>query len=61
MIPQNIKTIGDYSFYGCTNLKSITLLNGALNSIGENAFAYCGLLNITIPNSVTRIGNGAFQ
>ncbi len=32
----------------------------SVTSIGDNAFSYSGLTSITIPNSVTSIGNDAF-
>ena len=34
--------------------------NSKLESIGEYAFYYCDISSITIPDSVTSIGNGAF-
>ncbi|MBO4705964.1 MAG: leucine-rich repeat protein [Spirochaetaceae bacterium] len=50
----------NYSFYGCANLKEITLPS-CLTSIGSGAFGYCtALTSITIPDSVTSIGNSAF-
>ena len=32
-----------------------------VKAIGDNAFSGCGLTSITIPNSVTSIGDGAFS
>ena len=52
--------IGDYAFYGCTSLSTITIPNSA-TSIGDYAFSGCtGLTSVTIPNSVTSIGDYAF-
>ena len=49
------------SFYNCSNLTSITILN-SVTSIGDDAFFGCtGLTTITIPNSVTSIGSSAFR
>ena len=52
--------IGNYAFYGCSVLTSLTLPSG-LTEIGEGAFAACsGLTSITLPSGVTSIGNHAF-
>ena len=60
IIPDSVTSIGDYAFYGCTGLTSITIGDG-VKSIGYNAFKNCtGLTNLTIPDSVTRIGGEAF-
>ena len=61
IISENVKSIGDYAFYGCSGLTSITISN-SVESIGNYAFSGCSeLTSITIPNSVKSIGNYAFS
>lgn len=60
LIPSSVTSIGDYAFYRCSNLSSITIPNN-VTSIGKNAFYYCSsLTSIEIPNSVSKIGENAF-
>ncbi|MDQ7093935.1 leucine-rich repeat domain-containing protein [Desulfosporosinus sp. PR] len=55
-----VSSIGEYAFYNCTGLTSITIPTG-VTSIGDNAFNACrGLTNISIPQGVTSIGDSAF-
>ena len=57
---KSVTSIGDYAFYYCSSLTSVTIPN-SVTSIGEYAFGDCAnLTNITIPNSVTSICKGAF-
>ena len=56
----SVTSIGDYAFYECDGLTSVTIPN-SVTSIGGYAFYICsGLKSVTIPNSVTSIGNSAF-
>ena len=60
-ITYRVTSVGDYAFYGCNNLTSITIPDGVAD-IGDYAFANClSLTSINIPRSVTGIGEGAFD
>jgi hypothetical protein len=59
-VPNNVTSIGDNAFYGCTSLTNIVIGN-SVTSIGSSAFSSCySLTSVTIPNSVTNIGDDAF-
>lgn len=60
-IKPGTKTIADYAFIGCDELKSITIPDSVV-SIGNYAFESCSsLTGMAIPENVIRIGNCAFQ
>lgn len=60
IIPESVRTIGSYAFYGCDKFTEITIPEN-VTVIGDCAFSFCsGLLSVTIPESVTEIGNGVF-
>lgn len=49
VIENGVKSIGDYSFYGCSNLTSITFAD-TVDTIGSDAFRSCtSLPNVTLP------------
>ena len=53
--------IGDYAFYFCGSLSSITIPNG-VTRIGDYAFTDCeALQSVIIPYGVTSIGDSAFS
>jgi len=61
-IPASVETIGEYAFFSCSNIESITLKEGTkLKTIEGYAFYSCSnLKSITIPASVVTIGSNAF-
>lgn len=60
IIENGVTSIGNYAFYYCTGLTSVTIPD-SVTSIGDSAFDNCSsLTSIAIPNSVKSIGNTAF-
>ena len=57
-IPQRTVKIGNNAFKSAQNLKKINF--PAVKEIGESAFAFSGLKNVTLPDSVTALGQMAF-
>ena len=61
VLGDDVKGIGDWAFYKCSGLTSVTIGN-SVTSIGSSAFSGCsGLTSVTIPNSVTSISGSAFS
>ncbi|MCR5512174.1 MAG: leucine-rich repeat domain-containing protein [Prevotella sp.] len=60
VIPNDITTIGCFTFRNCSGLSSVTIPTSVTIIEGE-AFEYCSnLTSVTIPNSITTIGGSAF-
>jgi hypothetical protein len=61
VIPNSVTDIGDFAFWACFKLISITIPNNVI-SIGNDAFTDCrSLSSINIPSSITSIGHNAFS
>ena len=60
VIEDGVTSIGQYAFYACTSLASITIPK-SVTSIGEFAFNNCKALeNIDLPEELTKINRYAF-
>ena len=59
-LPAALEVIGDEAFYGDESLDEVVVPYGA-TTIGPLAFAYSGLKQITIPDTVTEIAADAFE
>ena len=60
-IPDGTVSVGDYAFYYCVNVSSITV-PGSVRSFGEGAFGNCSSLTKTVLNEgLEEIGEYAFQ
>ncbi len=61
IIPDSVKSIGDYAFYYCSSLTSI-IIPDSVTRIGYGAFSDCSsLTSVTIPDSINIIGAWAFS
>jgi len=61
IIPDDITSIKNYTFYNCTSLTSLTIPEN-VSTMGKYAFFGCtGLTNVSIPDNVTNIGEYAFS
>ena len=60
-IPDGIKSIGPFAFYGCSSVTRVVIPKG-VRSIGEKSFSDCrNLSSVMIPEGVTSIGKEAFR
>lgn len=61
VVASGATTIGDYAFYGCTNLTSISLPS-TVKTIGNDSLASCSkLASIILPSKLTSLGEYAFS
>lgn len=60
VVQRGVTTIGDYAFYGCENVTSVTLPD-TVTQIGKLAFYGCkDLRTLTVPDSVLTVEDYAF-
>lgn len=61
ILPASIIRIGEYSFFGCAYMKTISFGN-SVEYIGKNAFFCCyELEELILPDSIKNIEHGAFS
>ena len=61
-IPNSVTMIGDWAFYDCSGMTSLTISNSVI-TMGNDAFMNCSGFtgNVTIPDSLTEIGHSVFR
>lgn len=61
IIPETVREINAYAFFGSESLAEVVFVGNALTEIGEGAFASCpSLAKLELPNNVTSVGSYAF-
>lgn len=62
-MPSSVDTIGESAFENCTKLDGVSFkATSVLGTIGDYAFKNCAeFVNVTLPDSMTKNGFGAFQ
>ena len=59
-IPDSVKNVSDYAFYGCAQVTGISLSDN-ISKLGKYAFGYCNeIAKIELPKSLVVIGDYAF-
>ena len=58
-LPATLTTINQDAFYGCSSLKNVNLHEG-ITTIYQRAFYNCKLDSVTIPSTVSSLGNKTF-
>lgn len=62
-VPESVRRIANYAFNSCPTLNTVTfptVEGGGLEEIGEYAFAYSAVSTLTLPVSLTTVGDYAF-
>ncbi|MBR2043860.1 MAG: leucine-rich repeat protein [Clostridia bacterium] len=61
VIPKGVTVIGDYAFYNCKSIKSVTVADG-VEAVGNFAFSGCDFLEkVNLPNSLTGVSACMFE
>ena len=55
ILPKTLEYIGSYAFHSCTNLSEISIPD-SVTVIGNYAFAKSGLIEITLPKHLSKLG-----
>ena len=59
-IPSSIERIGKQAFLNCYYLQFLRISDG-VKTIGDGAFAFCGMNSVTLPKSLEDLGAEAFK
>ena len=59
-LPESVRRLSEYAFYGCTNLKNINTLLEGIEEIGKSAFIESGVSSIAFPEGLKVIEERAF-
>lgn len=62
VLPENLESIQEKAFSGCSNLRKVTFKGNALKEIQKEAFLNCrALRTVSIPDTVEKLGTSAFS
>ena len=59
VLGDQLEEIGNMAFLGCNKLTTV-VFNSKLQTIGQSAFKNCDLTNVSLPKTVTTIGDLCF-
>ncbi len=59
-LPEGVEVVGEYAFFACNNLTSITMPS-TLKTIGEGGFDSCSFNSVTLPAGLKTLGDGVFN